>query len=179
MLRQDLRFFDRPENTTGALATRVDSYPQAVFELMGYTVALMLIAIVSLLSCSVVALIFSWKLGLVIILAGLPPLLLSGATRIRMEGAMEAKISKRFSESATIASEAVNAIRTISSLSIEKSVLEDYTVELDHANSDARRPILFIMFPFALTQSMDYAFQALGFWSVHVQRRHLWCNTRC
>lgn len=173
MLRQDLRFFDRPENTTGALATRVDSYPQAVFELMGYTVGLMLIAIVSLLACSVVALIFAWKLGLVIILARLPPLLLSGHARIRIEGAMETKISKRFSASATVASEAINAIRTISSLAIEKSVLEDYTVELDHAISDSKRPICLIMFPFALTQSMDYAFQALGFWYTHFYHDYL------
>ncbi|TQN65622.1 Leptomycin B resistance protein pmd1, partial [Colletotrichum shisoi] len=35
VLRQDLRFFDRLENTIGTLTSRLDSYPQAVFEFMG------------------------------------------------------------------------------------------------------------------------------------------------
>ncbi|KAF5011949.1 hypothetical protein FDECE_1955 [Fusarium decemcellulare] len=164
MLRQDLRFFDRPENTTGALSSRVDSYPQAVFELMGFNVALIFVSVVGVLSCCVVALAYGWKLGVVIIFAGLPPLLASGYARIRMEAAMDAKISKRFSASASIASEAINAIRTVSSLAIENSVLADYNKELEHAISDSFRPILLIMLPFAFTQSVEYAFQALGFW---------------
>ncbi|KAJ6147205.1 ABC transporter [Penicillium chrysogenum] len=164
MMRQDLQFFDRTENTTGALTSRADSYPQAVFELMGFNVALILVATVGVLSCSVLALAYAWKLGLVIILAGLPPMLLSGYARIRMEGAMDHKISKMFSGSASIASEAVTAIRTVSSLAIETSVLERYTKELDRANATSTKPVLLIMLPFAFTQTVEYSFLALGFW---------------
>ncbi|KAJ0284028.1 hypothetical protein CBS470a_007074 [Colletotrichum nupharicola] len=164
MLKQDLQFFDRPENTTGALASRTGSYPQAVFELMGFNIALILVSVVSVLACSILALAYGWRLGVVIVFAGLPPMLFAGYVRIRMESAMDAKISKRFSSSASIASEAITAIRTVSSLSIEKSVLERYTTELDHANNFARKPIMLIMLPFAFTQSVEYAFMALGFW---------------
>ncbi|EMT61120.1 Leptomycin B resistance protein pmd1 [Fusarium odoratissimum] len=164
MLRQDLRFFDRPENTTGALSSRVDSYPQAVFELMGFNVALILVSVLSLLSCSIVALAYGWRLGVVIIFAGLPPMLLSGYARLKMEAQMDIKISKRFSQSASIASEAISAIRTVSSLAIENSVLDNYDKELQHAISDSVKPIFLIMLPFAFTQSVEYAFQALGFW---------------
>ncbi|KAF6803008.1 multidrug resistance protein 3 (p glycoprotein 3) [Colletotrichum musicola] len=164
MLKQDLQFFDRPENTTGALTSRSDSYPQAIFELMGFNIALILTSVVSVLSCSILALAYGWRLGVVIVFAGLPPMLFAGYLRIRMESAMDTKISNRFSASASIASEAITAIRTVSSLSIEKSVLERYTDELDQANSSARRPILLIMLPFAFTQSVEYWFMALGFW---------------
>ncbi|KAB5583133.1 multidrug resistance protein [Coniochaeta sp. 2T2.1] len=164
MLRQDLQFFDRPENTTGALASRADSYPQAVFELMGFTIALMLISAIGVLSCSVLALAYGWRLGVVIVFAGLPPMLLAGYARIRMDAAMDQKISNRFSMSASIASEAINAIRTVSSLAIENSVLDRYTTELEHAIADSTKPILLIMFPFAFTQSVEYSFQALAFW---------------
>ena len=85
MLKQDLQFFDRPENTTGALTSRADSYPQAVFELMGFTIALMVIATVSVLACSILSLVYSWRLGVVVVFAGLPPMLASGFARIRME----------------------------------------------------------------------------------------------
>lgn len=164
MLRQDLRFFDRPENTTGALASRADSYPQAIFELMGYTVALIITAVTGVVVCSVIALAYGWKLGVVIVFAGLPPVLLSGYTRIRVEGAMEHKIGKKFASSASIASEAISAIRTVSSLSIEQSVLGAYVAELDQAIMKSTNPICFIMLPFAFTQSVEYSFQALGFW---------------
>ncbi|EQB43263.1 ABC transporter [Colletotrichum gloeosporioides Cg-14] len=164
MLKQDLQFFDRPENTTGALTSRTDSYPQAVFELMGFNIALILVSVVSVLACSILALAYGWRLGVVIVFAGLPPMLFAGYVRIRIESAMDTKISKRFSSSASIAFEAITAIRTVSSLSIEKSVLERYTTELDHANNFARRPIMLIMLPFAFTQSVEYAFMALGFW---------------
>ncbi|PKS12635.1 hypothetical protein jhhlp_000843 [Lomentospora prolificans] len=164
MLRQDLQFFDRPENTTGALSSRTDSYPYAIFELMGFNVAMILTAVLGVLSCCAVALAYGWKLGLVIIFAGLPPFLFSGYARMRMEAAMDVKISKRFSMSASIASEAINAIRTVSSLAIENSVLERYTAELEHAIADSTKPILLIMLPFAFTQSVEYCFQALGFW---------------
>ncbi|OQE35202.1 hypothetical protein PENCOP_c014G03041 [Penicillium coprophilum] len=163
-MKQDLQFFDRTENTTGALTSRADSYPQAVFELMGFNIALILVATTGVLSCSILSIVYAWKLGLVIVLAGLPPMLLSGYARIRMEAAMDHKISKLFSQSASIASEAVNAIRTVSSLAIETSVLERYTQELDRAIATSTKPVLFIMLPFAFTQTVEYSFLALGFW---------------
>ncbi|KAJ5951629.1 ABC transporter integral membrane type 1 [Penicillium vulpinum] len=164
MMKQDLQFFDRTENTTGALTSRADSYPQAVFELMGFNVALILVATVGVVACAIMSLVYAWRLGLVIVFAGLPPMLLSGYARIRMEGAMDHKISKLFSKSASIASEAVNAIRTVSSLAIEMSVLDRYTEELDQAIATSTKPLLLIMLPFAFTQTVEYSFLALGFW---------------
>lgn len=166
MLKQDLQFFDRPENTTGALTSRADSYPQAVFELMGFTVALILIASLGVVSCAILALAYGWRLGVVIVFAGLPPLLLSGYIRIRLESTMDTRISKRFSTSASIASEAVNAIRTVSSLAIEPDVLQRYTNELNQAVNDATKPLLLVMLAFSFTQTVEYSFMALGFWFV-------------
>ncbi|CAI7596859.1 unnamed protein product [Penicillium glandicola] len=164
MMKQDLRFFDRTENTTGALTSHADSYPRAVLELMGFNVAFILIATVSVMACSILGLVYAWKLGLVVVLAGLPPMLVSGYARIGMEAAMDQKISKLFSKSASIASEAINAIRTVSSLTIEASVLERYTQELNRAIATSRKPVLLIMLPFAFTQTVEYSFLALGFW---------------
>ena len=48
-LRQDLAFFDRPENTVGALVSRLDSYPQAILELMGFTVSIILMSAINVL----------------------------------------------------------------------------------------------------------------------------------
>ncbi|KAK2596218.1 hypothetical protein QQS21_006366 [Conoideocrella luteorostrata] len=164
MLRQDLQFFDRQENNTGALASRVDSNPQAILELMGFNVGLILIAVLNVLACSILGIVYSWKLGLVVVLAGLPPFIGSGWFKIRFDAKLDRNISKRNSISAAIASEAVNAIRTVSSLAIEQSVLDKYLIELDKAVNGSIKPLFSMMVWFALTQSIEYWFLALGFW---------------
>lgn len=164
MLRQDLQFFDRPENNTGALASRVDSNPQAIFELMGTNIGLIFIAILNVLACSVLGIAHSWKLGLVVVFAGLPPLIGSGYAKIRFDSRLDHNVSQRHSRSAAIASEAINAIRTVSSLAIEDAVLDKYTGELDHAVNGSVRPLCTMLIWFALTQSIEYWFMALGFW---------------
>ncbi|ETS84302.1 hypothetical protein PFICI_02327 [Pestalotiopsis fici W106-1] len=164
MLRQDIQFFDRPENTTGALTSRLDSYPQAILELMSFNIALILINILNILGSSILALVIQWKLGLVGVFAGLPPMLFAGYARIRLETHMESKNSHRFSNSASIASESITAIRTVSSLAIESTMLERYSNELGSAIRQSILPLLHMMFWFSFTQAIEYFILALGFW---------------
>ncbi|KAI6355373.1 hypothetical protein MCOR25_008214 [Pyricularia grisea] len=163
-LRQDLQFFDRDENTVGALTARLDSHPQSVLELMGFNLGIMLSAVVSVVGSSILAIAVSWKLGLVGVFAGLPPLLVAGWLRIRLESRMDNTADARFSNSASLASESIMAIRTISSLATEEAVLQKYTAELDRATSSLKRPLLFVMIWFAFTQAAEYFVLALGFW---------------
>ncbi|KAK0620143.1 P-loop containing nucleoside triphosphate hydrolase protein [Immersiella caudata] len=164
MLRQDLQFFDRPENNIGALASRIDSNAQSIFELMGINVGLIFIAIVNVAACCIIGIVYTWKLGLVVVLAGMPPLAGAGFLKIRADAKLDRDVSKRHSQSSAIASEAVNAIRTVSSLAIEESVLTRYTQELDNAVSNSIRPLCTMMVFFAFTQAVEYWFMALGFW---------------
>ncbi|KAK7227925.1 hypothetical protein V2G26_000095 [Clonostachys chloroleuca] len=163
-IRQDLAFFDRPENTVGALTSKIDSFAQSIFELMGFTIAIVLMALVSVFVCAIMSIAFSWKLGLVGVCAGFPPMILSGYARIRLETKMDVEIDSRFSNSASIASETVTAIRTVSSLAIEDDVLRRYTDELDHAIHGSKASLFTIMIWFSLTQSIEYCILALGFW---------------
>ena len=164
MLRQDLQFFDRSENNTGALTSRVDSNPQSIHELMGFNVGLILISILNLVACSILGVVHSWKLGLVVVCAGLPPLVSAGYFKIRSDARLDRTTGERYAASASIASEAVTAIRTVSSLAIEESVLAKYTAELDHAVSWSKGPLMRLMIFFGLTQCIEYWFMALGFW---------------
>lgn len=163
-LRQDLRFFDRPENTIGALTSRLDSDAQSLFELMGFNIAMIMLSVVTIVACSILSIAVSWKLGLVGVFAGTPPIVLGGYIRIRVETKMDADIDAKFSKSASIASESVTAIRTVSSLAIEKNVLQRYTDELDTAISESRTMLASMMVFFAFTQSTEFFVLALGFW---------------
>ncbi|KAM5353374.1 hypothetical protein ACJ41O_000024 [Fusarium nematophilum] len=163
-LRQDLRFFDRPENTVGALNSRLDTHPQSILELMGINISFVLVSAISVLACSILSLIVSWKVGLVGVFAGVPPLVLAGWARIRLETRMDGKMNTAFSQSASIASETIMAIRTVSSLAIEDKVLQRYTNELDGAIRRCTSFLFHMMVWFALTQCMEHFVLALGFW---------------
>ncbi|KAH6840670.1 P-loop containing nucleoside triphosphate hydrolase protein [Chaetomium sp. MPI-CAGE-AT-0009] len=163
-LRQDLQFFDRPENTVGALNSRLDSHPQAILELMGINISLALISVLSVVACSILSLVVSWKLGLVGVCVALPPLLLSGWIRLRLEARMNDDMSKAFSRGASIASESVLAIRTISSLAIEGKILGRYAAELEGAIRRCVPSLFYMTIWSALTQSVEYFVLALGFW---------------
>jgi ATP-binding cassette, subfamily B (MDR/TAP), member 1 len=113
---------------------------------------------------AILALVVSWKLGLVGVFAGLPPMLLALCARIQLEARIDDQTSKRFSGSAAIASEAVTAVRTVSSLAIENSLLDRYTDELDHAIQQSVLPLVHMMFWFSFTQSIEYFIIALGYW---------------
>ncbi|TLS21374.1 uncharacterized protein PpBr36_10203 [Pyricularia pennisetigena] len=164
ILRQDLQFFDRPENNIGALASRVDSHPQSVFELMSLNIGLITTAALNIASCSVLGIVFSWKLGLVIVLAGLPVVVGCGFLKMRFDAKLDRETAGRLSTSSAIASESVTAIRTVSSLAIESSVLAKYTQELDNAVNSSKRPLASMMVWFAATQGVEFWFMALGFW---------------
>lgn len=164
LLRQDLRFFDRPENTVGALSSRLDSNPQAILELMGINISFAIISAISVVACCVLSLVVAWKVGVIGVFVGLPPLLLSGWLRIKLETRLNAIISKAFLQSASLASETVLAIRTVSSLAIENSVLQRYTDELDAAIHSCTPPLFHVMLWFAFTQAVEQFVLALGFW---------------
>lgn len=164
MLRQDLQFFDRPENNTGSLASLVDSNPQSILELMGINVGLIFVAVLNVVGCSTLAIAYSWRLGLVAVFAGMPPLLICGWLKVRFDSRLDDQLSDRYAKSAAIASDAVTAIRTVSSLAIEETVLERYTEELDQAVRGSLKPLMSVMVWFALTQAIEYWFLGLGFW---------------
>lgn len=164
ILIQDLRFFDRPENTVGALSSRLDSNPQAILELMGITISLSIISIVSVVACCILSLIVSWKVGVVGVFAGLPPILVAGWLRLKLESRLNDIITKAFLHSASVASEAVLAIRTVSSLAIEESVLQRYTEELDAAVRSCTPPLFHVMIYFSFSQAIEQLVLALGFW---------------
>ncbi|KAJ4326150.1 hypothetical protein N0V84_003200 [Fusarium piperis] len=164
VLKQDLRFFDRPENAVGALMSRLDSYPQAILELMGINVGLVVLAGINVLISAVLALAVSWRVAVVGVFVALPPMLLAGFARVRLEAKVDAGMSKRYAASSAVASETVMAIRTVSSLAIEQSVLASYAHELDTAISTSIPGLFHMMIWFALTQSIEFFMLGLGFW---------------
>lgn len=164
VLRQDMQFFDRSENTAGALTSRLSSNPQSITELMGFNIALIFISLVNLIASCVLALCYSWRLGVVVVFGGLPPLVVSGIIRMRLDLKMQNDNAKRYANSAALAGEAVAAIRTVISLALEETVLRRFEERLIDVVRKTILQVLHIMVWFSLTQTIEFLFLALGFW---------------
>jgi ATP-binding cassette subfamily B (MDR/TAP) protein 1 len=138
----DQDFFDRPENSSGALTAKLSSAPSSVQELMSANLGLMLNVIVNIIATSVVAIAFGWKLGLTLVFAGLTVIVAGGYIRIRLDQKLEASTEEQFASSAGLASEAVSSIRTVSFLALERSVMREYSETLDGIVSKVIRSLV-------------------------------------
>ena len=163
-LKQKMTFFDDPANSTGALVSRLSSEPVNLQDLLSMNVGLIFINIITVTSSCILAIVTGWKLGLALTFGALPVLIFSGYLRIRLEFKLDDETSTRFSASSGIASEAVRAIRTVSSLALEKDVIRRYEDALRGIEKRSLGKIGFIMFWYALSQSVSFLGMALGFW---------------
>lgn len=163
-LRQDMPFFDKPENGTGALVARLSSEPTSLQELLSMNIALLIICIVNLVASCILAIVSGWKLGMVLTFGALPFVVGSGYMRIRLEFKFEEDTVERFAKSSAVAAEAVMGIRTVSSLALEQAVVERYNEKLQGIARQAIGNLGFKMFFYALSQSVSLLAMGLGFW---------------
>ncbi|KAK5080763.1 hypothetical protein LTR05_008468 [Lithohypha guttulata] len=164
IIRFDQDFFDDPDNSSGALTAKLSSAPSAVQELMSANVGLMVNVVVNILACSLLAIAFGWKLGLTLVCAGLSLIVVGGYIRIRLDQKLEISTEKQFSSSASLAAETVASIKTISSLTLESSVLQAYNSSLDNIVAKVIRSAMITIIPYSLSQSIDFLVIGFGFW---------------
>lgn len=159
-----MNFFDKEENATGSLASNLSHYPEKLLELLSFNIMLILICVVNVLSSSILALIVGWKLGLAVVFGALPPVIFSGYLRIRLEFKLEEDTGKRFASSTALAAEVVAAIRTVSSLALERHILHKYQDRLHGVARRSMKALIWTMFWYSFTQSISFLAMALGFW---------------
>jgi ATP-binding cassette subfamily B (MDR/TAP) protein 1 len=164
MLYQDQDFFDRRENTSGALTSKLSSIPSALQELMSANLGLILNVTVNILSSSIVGIAFGWKLGLTVVFGGITVIMIAGYIRIRLDQRLDVSTGRQFAASAGVAAEAVNSIRAISSLTLEPLVLQQYNDAMESIVSQVTRSLAVVLIPYAISQSVDFLVMALGFW---------------
>ncbi|KAM4054689.1 ABC transporter [Hirsutella rhossiliensis] len=163
MLRQDVAFFDKEENTAGALTSFLSTETTHVAGLSGVTLGTLLMMTTTLIAAITVSLSIGWKLSLVCI-STIPILLGCGFFRFWMLAHFQRRSKAAYASSATFASEAISAIRTVASLTREHDVLKMYH---DALAAQQRRSLISILKSSALyaaSQSFLFLCFALGFW---------------
>jgi len=164
VLNQDLEFFDKPGNTTGALVSRLSTQPTQIQDLLGMNLSLIIIGVVTIISSTILAIVIGWRLGLVLALGAQPVAVVFGYLRVRLEYKLDDDIDQKFADSAAMASEAVAAIRTVSSLALERKIIEQYSESLAGIQRRSIKSLMWTMFWLALTHSINFLVMALGLW---------------
>lgn len=163
MLRQDIAFFDKEENTAGALTSFLSTETTHLAGMSGVTLGTLLSVIVTLIAAFAVSLAVGWKLSLVCI-STVPILLACGFLRFWMLARFQATAKKAYEKSASYACEATSAIRTVASLTREDDVHLHYHDQLVEQERKSLISILRSSSLYAASQSLIFCCTALGFW---------------
>ncbi|KIK26702.1 hypothetical protein PISMIDRAFT_8742, partial [Pisolithus microcarpus 441] len=163
ILRQDIQFFDRPENNTGALTSRVNDNPQKVEGLAGVTLGAIIQAITTLAGGAIVGLAYAWKPALVG-MACIPLVFSAGFIRLRVVVLKDQQNKAAHEDSAKLACEAASAIRTVASLTREDDCLKTYSNSLEEPLRISNRSAIWSNLVYAFSQSSTFWVIALVFW---------------
>ena len=163
MLRQDIAFFDKEENATGALTSFLSTETTHLASISGATLGTLLSCATTLIAALIVSLAIGWKLALVVI-STIPVLLSCGFLRFFMLARFQQLSKKAYEGSAAYACENTNAIRTVASLTREADVFAVYHDQLAAQGKKSLRSISVSSSLYAASQSLMFLCIALGFW---------------
>lgn len=163
MLRQDIAFFDKEENTAGALTSFLSTETTHLAGMSGVTLGTLLVVTTTLVAAIALSVSIGWKLALVCT-ATIPILLACGFLRFWMLAQFENRAKKGYESSASYACEATSAIRTVASLTREDDVWEHYHRSLILQAQRSLKSVLNSSALYAASQSLMFLCIALGFW---------------
>ncbi|CAF1603594.1 unnamed protein product, partial [Adineta ricciae] len=163
LLRQEVAYFDRPENSSGAISARLSSNASAVQEMAGTRLGFI---------CEGVALsgfglsfgfFFNWKLTMTILF----PLIFQSMAvylDIRFSRHLKQQSGLILQRASTLAVEVMQNIRTIKQLSVENEILRQYSQFIDQILIAFWRPNISASLPYGTYWSLESFILALLYW---------------
>ena len=175
IIAKRISFFDDPEHASGLLTARIATDPAQLQQLLGINMAMVMISIFNVIGCIAIAITFHWKFGLVVIASSLPLILAGGWYRVRHEVRFESRNDQVFADSARFATEAIGAIRTVASLTLERTICARYDTMLkDHVAKSWKEARLSCV-AFAMSDSLVLLCMAFALWYV-ISCNLVWCR---
>ncbi|KAF9014658.1 Multidrug resistance protein 1, partial [Haplosporangium bisporale] len=163
ILSQEMAFFDRPENSTGALASRLATDAQQMFDMVSQVI-LTTVSAISTISVGLgFAFAATWQMTL-IILAAVPVIGLGQYLELAALTGFGEKTRKAYERSGQVAGEAIANIRTVVSLAKEDRFESRYLEVTRQPHKYAMNKAIYASFGFAMSQGVSYWSYSIGFY---------------
>eukprot|EP01105_Mastigella_eilhardi_P002862 TRINITY_DN136_c0_g1_i6.p1 TRINITY_DN136_c0_g1~~TRINITY_DN136_c0_g1_i6.p1 ORF type:complete len:1343 (-),score=437.45 TRINITY_DN136_c0_g1_i6:54-4082(-) len=163
ILRQDVGWFDLPDNSVGVLTTQLAHDPPDLQGAAGVKISFAAQAYAGLLIAIIIALVACWQLALVI-MAILPFFSAARFLKQRFEMTNEAKISKAYEASGTVACEAIEAVRTVVMLGREEKFIDRYRKALRPPVWENIKTSVLVSLSTGFSLTTALVLCAVGFW---------------
>ncbi|KAK9459543.1 P-loop containing nucleoside triphosphate hydrolase protein [Lipomyces oligophaga] len=163
MMRQDISFFDRDENTTGSLTSMLSQDAQFVEGFGGTTFGQVMNSMMIIITGVALSLAVAWNLAIVCI-ACLPVVLLAGFWRFYVLSVFQNTTKKSNERAGSYACEAASAIRTVLSLTREEDVMSHYHAIIEAQGLKAKGAARKSAFFYGIAQGVQFFILALAFW---------------
>lgn len=164
ILSQEMGFFDKEENNTGALTSRLATDAYQMHELVSQIMKLAFQTIATVALGLGFAFSESWRLTLVI-LALIPLLAASQYFAIAALTGFSNKTKKAYEQSGRVANEAITNIRTVVTLAKESSFEDKYYKVTQEPHTYALRRAYIGSIGYALSQGIMFWTYAIGFYA--------------
>ena len=163
ILRQDVAFFDDPANSVGALTANLRTDTSLVRSATGQSLGSAVQTFGSLVFGMTVAMMASWKYGLVLI-AAVPILAVGEAINMANLASGDAAVSASMGASAALVSEISSMIREVKAFGMERRMYRSYDALLNVPRKEERDKALLGAAAFGTAQGMTMLFYAFAFW---------------
>lgn len=163
LFAQDKFWHESEGRTPGTLISYISSDANSLSGITGTVLGVMLSIIVSLFAGIILAHIIAWKIA-VVLLATVPLLLASGFLRLRVLAKFHERHQKAFANSVSLATEAVDAIKTVAIFSLEQETTEVFNRSLKGPYVETLKTIAYGNFWLAMAFSIGNFIYALAYW---------------
>ncbi|CAF1055559.1 unnamed protein product [Adineta steineri] len=162
-LRQEVAYFDRPENSSGAICNQLSSNAAAIEDMAGTRLGVICESLSMSAFGFLLGLFYNWQLTLIIAIPFFI-MLIAVVIDIRLSSWLKTQADIIYSQASTLAVEVITNMRTVKQLSMENEVLQQYSNMIDQILIVFWRPEALFAMVYGLYWTMSPLTLGLLYW---------------